>query len=231
MLRVETKFSLAREFQEDLRIHKWRVRQCSVLTARPRETQEDFFLFHLLAVLGNESLRAALLLEQPVAASDTTSLPIFPELPTVSTDSFRILLRTLAGREDFARTNANCFRRNAHPRLHHSTWDRSCLYCFYHYEKFYLDSEWHSFMECPLVRSQRREFILSTKLHNCFDCDSSVENFALLVARVREDKKFVNALARFARQIHDSRQCWFRQLSSEAIKQRLAHLLETRFSI
>ena len=86
-------------------------------------------------------------------------------------------------------------------------------------------------MEGPLVRSQRREFILSTKLHNCFDCDSSVENFALLVARVREDKKFVNALARFARQIHDSRQCWFRQLSSEAIKQRLAHLLETRFSI
>ena len=109
--------------------------------------------------------------------------------------------------------------------------DLVCIVSTIMNEQFYLDSEWHSFMECPLVRSQRREFILSTKLHNCFDCDSSVENFALLVARVREDKKFVNALARFARQIHDSRQCWFRQLSSEAIKQRLAHLLETRFSI
>ena len=109
--------------------------------------------------------------------------------------------------------------------------DLVCIVSTIMNEQFYLDSEWHSFMECPLVRSQRREFILSTKLHNCFDCDSSVENFALLVSRVREDKKLVNALARFARQIHDSRQCWFRQLSSEAIKQRLAHLLETRFNI
>ena len=72
---------------------------------------------------------------------------------------------------------------------------------------------------------------LLTRLHCLFDTASSVENFALLVARVREDKKFVNALARFARQIHDSRQCWFRQLSSEATKQRFAEMLETRFKI
>ena len=70
-----------------------------------------------------------------------------------------------------------------------------------------------------------------TKLSTIFENDCSVENFALLVARVREDKHLVNALARFARQIHDSRQCWFRQLSSEATKQRLAVMLETRFNI
>ena len=99
------------------------------------------------------------------------------------------------------------------------------------HEQFYLDSEWHSFLECPLVRSPRREFVLLTKLHTFFENDCSVENFALLVARVREDKYLVNALARFARQIHDSRQCWFRQLSSEATKQRLAEMLETRFNI
>ena len=165
MLRVETKFSLARQFHEDLRIHQWQVRQCSVLNARPRESQHDFFLFHLLSALGSGSLREKLSLEQPVTVTDTISTPIFAELPTVSTESFRILLRTLAGLEDFARTNANCFRRAAHPRLHHSTWDRSCLYCFYHHEQFYLDSEWHSFLECPLVRSPRREFVLLTKLH------------------------------------------------------------------
>ena len=102
---------------------------------------------------------------------------------------------------------------------------------FHHHEQFYLDSEWHSFLECPLVRSPRREFVLLTKLHTFFENDCSVENFALLVARVREDKHLVNALARFARQIHDSRQCWFRQLSSEATKQRLAEMLETRFNI
>ena len=112
--------------------------------------------------------------------------------------------------------------------------DLVCIVSTIMNEQFYLDSEWHSFMECPLVRSQRREFILSTKLHDCFDCDSSVENFALLVARVREDKKFVNALARFARQIHDSRQCWFRQLSSEAtetLSTSEAQMLETSFNI
>jgi hypothetical protein len=81
------------------------------------------------------------------------------------------------------------------------------------------------------VSTACREFILSTILHNCFEFDSSVENFALLVARVREDNKLVNALARFARQIHDSRQCWFRQLSSEARKQQFAELFETRFNI
>ena len=231
MLRVETKFSLARQFHEDLRIYQWQVRQCSVLNARPRESQHDFFLFHLLSALGSGSLREKLSLEQPVTVTDTISTPIFAELPTVSTESFRILLRTLAGLEDFARTNANCFRRAAHPRLHHSTWDRSCLHCFYHHEQFYLDSEWHSFLECPLVRSPRREFVLLTKLHTFFENDCSVENFALLVARVREDKHLVNALARFARQIHDLRQCWFRQLSSEATKQRLAEMLETRFNI
>ena len=43
MLRVETKFSLARQFHADLWIHKWRVRQYSVLTSRPRETQQVFY--------------------------------------------------------------------------------------------------------------------------------------------------------------------------------------------
>jgi len=84
---------------------------------------------------------------------------------------------------------------------------------------------------CPLIRSSRREFVLLTKLDCFFESDSSIENFAFLVARVREVKTLVNAFARFARQIHDSRQCWFRQLSSEAAKQRFAEILDTRFNI
>ena len=60
---------------------------------------------------------------------------------------------------------------------------------------------------------------------------SSVENLALLVARVREDKKLVNALARFALQVQEYRHSWFRQLSSEAKQQSLATTLETFFNI
>ena len=57
------------------------------------------------------------------------------------------------------------------------------------------------------------------------------QDFALLVARVREDNKLANAFARFARQICDSRECWFRQLSSEATKQQFAEILGMRFDI
>ena len=62
------------------------------------------------------------------------------------------------------------------------------------------------------------------KLHRLFESYSSVEKLALLVARVRADKELVNAFARFALKIRDSRQNWFRKLSSEATKRRLADL-------
>ena len=41
----------------------------------------------------------------------------------------------------------------------------------------------------------------------------------------------VNVFARFACQICDSRECWFRQLSSEATKQQFAEILGMRFDI
>ena len=112
-----------------------------------------------------------------------------------------------------------------------STWDRACLYCFFHHQQHHVDSEWHSFFVCPLVHSPRREFILLTRLERNFENSSTVENLALLVARVREDKKLVNALARFALQVQEHRNHWFRQLSSEAMKQSLATKLDTYFSI
>ena len=85
-------------------------------------------------------------------------------------------------------------------------------------KQHFLDSEWHSFFECPLIDSPRREFILLTKLDHLFERRSSVEQFALLVARVREEKKWVNALARLAIQVQEHRRKWFRQLSTEAKK-------------
>ena len=134
----ETQFSLSRQFQEDLRIRKWRVRQSSVLTSRPRESQQDFFLFHLIQVLSSGRLREKITLNAPILDIETLQSPIFPELPTVNTESFSVFLRTLAGLEDFARTNSHApDRRKIHPRLHNSTWDRSCLYCFFHRQHHY----------------------------------------------------------------------------------------------
>ena len=81
-----------------------------------------------------------------------------------------------------------------------------------------MDSEWHSFFECPLIHSPRREFSLLTQLESNFENGGSVEKFALLVARVREEKRLVNASARYALQVREHREHWFRQLSSEALK-------------
>ena len=54
---------------------------------------------------------------------------------------------------------------------------------------------------------------------------------ALLIARVREDQRLVNALARFVLQVREHREKWFWQLSSEALKQSLARMLEMYFCI
>ena len=85
-----------------------------------------------------------------------------------------------------------------------------------------LDSEWHSIFDCPLHFAARQEFLLLTKLDSFFDSRSSVENLALLIARIREKSSLVHALARFALQIQTNRRNWFRQLSTEANKTTLA---------
>ena len=129
------------------------------------------------------------------------------------------------GTQDFRRKTGRELRRE--PIFLES----SCLYCFFNHNQHFLDSEWHGFFECPLIHVPRREFLLLTRLDGLFDTGSSVEIFALLVARVREDKKMVNALARFALQVQEYRHSWFRQLSSEAKQQCLATKLETSFNI
>ena len=50
----------------------------------------------------------------------------------------------------------------------------------------------------------------------------SIEKFALLVARIRDDTRLINAFARFSLQVQSIRKVWFRRLSSEAMKVELA---------
>ena len=102
---------------------------------RPLETQQDFFLFHLLNTLGSASLREKLSLNQPPALADTLLSPIFPELPDVCADAFKALLRTLVGLEDFARSNAHYSRRKSHPCLHNLIYQglhETQGFCIYH---------------------------------------------------------------------------------------------------
>ena len=218
--------SLSRQFQADLFIKKWQVRQCSVIASRSCSTRQDFILFHILNALGSSALRDKMASNLPVTENDTLESPIFLELPKVNTDSFRVLLRTLAGLEDFARTNSHYARRKCHPTLRTSHYSRGCLYCCFHHSMHCMDSEWHSIFDCPWNLAAREEFLLLTKLDHFFECSSSVEQLALLIAHIREKSTLVHALARFALQIQTNRRNWFRQLSTEANKRALAAKLE-----
>ena len=104
-------------------------------------TPQDYILFHLIAALGSDFIREKTSLNLTISYSSTLLMPNFPELPSVNTESFRILLRTLVGGGDFARTNAHYIRRPTHPQLHDSTWGRSCLHCFFHHNVDHQDPE------------------------------------------------------------------------------------------
>ena len=86
-----------------------------------------------------------------------------------------------------------------------------------------MDSEWHAYLDCPLTENARREFVLLTKLETCFHGTSSVEKLALLIARIRDDSRLIDAFARFSLQVQCIRRVsFFRRLSSEAKKVELA---------
>ena len=68
---------------------------------------------------------------------------IFRIKPTVGTSMFRILLRFLAGLEDFARVNAHYSRRDKYPDLANPAFKRSCLSCRLRCNINIIDSEWH----------------------------------------------------------------------------------------
>ena len=73
-----------------------------------------------------------------------------------------------------------------------------------------------------MTEKARREFVLLTKLETCFHGTSSVEKLALLIARIRDDSRSIDAFARYSLQVQCIRKVWFRRLSSEAKKVELA---------
>ena len=79
-----------------------------------------------------------------------------------------------------------------------------------------------SFMPPSLTEKARREFVLTTKLQRFFQGTRSIESFAPLIARIRDDTRSINAFARFSLQVQSIRKVWFRRLSSEAMKVELA---------
>ena len=151
---------------------------------------------------------------------------VFPFLPTAPTGSVRVMLRTLAGMEDFARVNSHHARTGTHPGLAEHSFGRNCLTCYYRSGYLHMDSEWHSILACPLHAKTRREFILSTGLRAPFQAPCSIDSLIMLIVLVRGDQHLVHAFARLLYQIQFARRRMFKHLSSAGPRSTLATMLE-----
>ena len=79
-----------------------------------------------------------------------TNEAIFLVMPTIGSDSFRLLIRFLVGMGDFARVNSHNPRWASLPGLRESTSQRKCLFCWAANKKRFLDSEWHMLLTIRL---------------------------------------------------------------------------------
>ena len=107
----------------------------------------------------------------------------------------RVLLRTLAGLEDFARVTAHHTRRDIHPELARDDLKRMCLYCLVHQGCRVLDSEWHSFFCCPCVAAARTRFQFYTGIELATSDPCTAENLGRLVRDVSLDRRMAGALS------------------------------------
>ena len=92
--------------------------QVSVLSMRPSISRQDHFLYNVFLYSGGDELRRQHEDGRNIERSLLLSSAIFCSKPSVSTRTFRRLLRFVAGLEDYARTNAHQpERRLAFPEL------------------------------------------------------------------------------------------------------------------
>ena len=127
---VDSVNTLRKRFSAAVWQSRWLDRQVSVLSMRPLISRQDNLLYTILLYSGGDELRRQHEDGRNIDRSLLPSSAIFCSKPSVSTRTFRRLLRFVAGLEDYARTNAHQpERRLAFPELAQEELTRSCLFC------------------------------------------------------------------------------------------------------
>ena len=211
---------LGRRFSHDVWLQRWQARQVSLLRTRLRDSQQDYFLFHLLLQNGGDQLKDTVAARQNIDRSLLMSSALFCMKPSVSTCSFRRLLRFAAGLEDYARVNAHHPRRKAFPRLSEDTLRRTGLFCFTKTNMLFDDTEWHSFFVCPCAAKPRELFVDAfPRFYDKFFPSEPRESLIVSMAEIFLEAKFnfhlTNELSRFITGIHVCRRQLFASLSKE----------------
>ena len=178
---------------------------------QPTQHQHDYFLLVYLRALCSEAELTNVERRDRIAPLKTQ---IFPVCPHADAEAVRVLLRTLAGLEDFARITAHHDRRATHPALALDRFKRSCLFCLVYDENNVVDSEWHAFCECPHMKSARHRFQsrTSVEIHGSGPC--TVHDLRQLVQSVSSNPGRSGALAQLSLNIRATRRHLFRRLSA-----------------
>ena len=230
---------LGRHFAKQRIQKRWLSRQRGLVQRRPPLTSQDYFLSILLRARGPW---AHVFESGRIVDSDDDdeidfqaiyeSLPknvIFPQIPAVQANVFKKLINTLAGKEDFARVTAHFSRREKFPFLdrrsdededNHEERKRCCAYCYQTQGKIVLDSEWHSFFECPLTLKPRQRFFLTdthspdTHIHkHTQDVSDPLSLLVKLVLQSQSNSALLEALAYLSQDIYYIRRTYFRRLN------------------
>ena len=209
-------FSLHVIYRKEAALLDWRRRQNNILRKPPTLSQHDYFVWSYL-----QKACTQLELQQleqrnggRVARIAPLSDNIFQILPRADTGAVQVLLRTLAGLEDFARVNAHQKRRELHPLLADNEFKHNCLSCLVYRNVKVLDSEWHSFCECPEVASARARFSDFSTIDIPCSTPCTVSDLCELVTSVANDPRKAGALAQLALNIRATRRHLFRKLSA-----------------
>ena len=174
----------------------WKRRQTEVLRAPPTLHKQDYPLHALLKMACTPADLQQLAQNRRVVVAPLAG-SIFAGLPHADTEAVRVMLRTLAGMEDFARVNAHHDRRAVFPELSMDCFKHCCLYCLVHVGVKVLDSEWHAVCECQSVSAARTRFRTRTNIDVETVNACTVEDLCRIVTSVKLDRKLSGALAYF----------------------------------
>ena len=121
---------LNRAFLEDATRKQWQTRQNKILRLALTTHQQDFILKEMLLRECSTEERQLLGNNRRALVSSLASAT-FQVLPQADTRAVQVLLRTVTGLEDSAKTNAHHPQRTIHPDISDDRLKKCCLYCFH----------------------------------------------------------------------------------------------------
>jgi hypothetical protein len=139
--------SAADSFIRKSESQRWKNRQLELQRSPPNSHQQDWILFTFLQSIYHQ-LNITHLVD-----------PIFPTWPNISYRLVQDAVRVLSGAGGFARVHSNYMWWDEVPSINTATLKNCCLLCLTTRSMRCIDSEWHMFLECESLHSERLDYL------------------------------------------------------------------------